>query len=55
MEAYRRPDEELPGTMEAARANLALPMGSDMQDAQVAEVMAAAREALVGAGRLSEA
>jgi dTDP-3-amino-3,4,6-trideoxy-alpha-D-glucose transaminase len=55
MREFAPPDDELPGTMEAARTNLALPIGSDMREEQVAEVVAATREALAGAGRLSEA
>ncbi len=47
MAAYASPD--LPGTDQAARTNLALPMGTELSDEQVAEVVAACREALGGA------
>ncbi|HEX8067301.1 MAG TPA: DegT/DnrJ/EryC1/StrS family aminotransferase [Thermoleophilaceae bacterium] len=37
---------DLPGTAEAARTNLALPMGTDLDDAAVEEVVSACRRAL---------
>jgi dTDP-4-amino-4,6-dideoxygalactose transaminase len=41
---------ELPGTEELARCNLALPMGTDLTDDEVGQVVAALREAATAAG-----
>ena len=43
--------EDLPATEEAARTNLALPMGAALTRAQAAEVTAAVRSALAGERR----
>ncbi|MBX5469651.1 MAG: DegT/DnrJ/EryC1/StrS family aminotransferase [Thermoleophilaceae bacterium] len=46
MERYGGRSLELPGTEEVARTHLALPMGTDLTRAEVAEVVAACRAAL---------
>ena len=45
MEGHGRTAGELPGTEEAARTNLALPMGTQLSDADVVEVVAACEAA----------
>ena len=48
MAAFAPPDDGLPGTAEAARTHVALPVGAAITREQVAEVVAAVRDARLG-------